>query len=131
MVKGSILIVDDNEEIAMIFQKFLSNAGYQVEAETTASGAMERMEGSSFDLAIMDFMIEGTRGDELALEFRKRNNSMQLIFVTGYTDIYQGDNRPEGVHEVLVKPVSLEDLLTSVQEALSQRGGNASPGLTI
>lgn len=120
MTGESILIVEDDGLIALRIQELLASSGYRV-PEPIAFGeeALERVLQSIPDLIIMDIGLPGEiDGLETARRIRNRLD-IPVIFLTAYSD----DQRLTRAREIspygyLVKPVSDENLLGSIQSAL-------------
>jgi CheY-like chemotaxis protein len=63
---SAILCVDDNQLALHARKLVLESAGHQVQTAFTATAARELMVNRQFDLAIVDYYLEGISGDELA-----------------------------------------------------------------
>jgi CheY-like chemotaxis protein len=120
MTGESILIVEDDGLIALRIQELLASSGYRV-PEPIAFGeeALGRVLQTIPDLIIMDIGLPGEiDGLETARRIRTRLD-IPVIFLTAYSD----DQRLTRAREIspygyLVKPVSDENLLGSIQSAL-------------
>jgi PAS domain S-box-containing protein len=110
-----ILVVEDEEAVRSITQRILTSGGYRVLA---ASGPREALEMASLvevDLVITDVVMPSMSGPQLVAELRKVNQSLPVVFMSGYTD------RPgalPGDAMFLSKPFSRRSLLEQVGTAL-------------
>jgi CheY-like chemotaxis protein len=108
MTPARILIVDDEPEIVRLLARRLTRQGYEVSQANGSEEALARIQEAVFDLAILDFMMPGTNGLQLARECRQRQPTLQVLILTGspvITDI------EEAQFPCLRKPLeNLEDL---------------------
>jgi DNA-binding response OmpR family regulator len=120
MTDKTILLVDDDGDILFHFNNILSNEGYIVESASYGRDAVLKMKEMKFDMAIIDIMLPDTRGDQLAIELRKLNPSIELIFITGFSYMNECIEALDiGISEILIKPISKDELLTSVNSAFT------------
>ena len=120
MAGKSILIVDDDEDILDLFRMSLDELGYRIETATTGLEAVKKAKNDSFDVAILDIMLPDKRGDWVALELKKFNEKVNIIFVTGYSSMEDCIKSLEiGVSDILLKPITEEELQLAVHSALN------------
>lgn len=119
MKRPAILLVDDDQDILHLFQMFLREQGYTVEAASTREEALSMVKAAKFDLVVLDIILGEIRGDWLALELDEIDEDLRFLFLTGFSspDI-DLEALPIDIYAVLTKPISLEDLGASVLEAL-------------
>ena len=121
----SILLVEDNEEVALTTQQLLQTVGCSVvwAASADAARALIDDDPSRFSVVISDMAMPGELdGLALAEYLRKRHPDIQLILVTGYTNQLQEALARR--FTVLAKPCSPDVLVNAMREAI--RKGNAS-----
>ena len=119
MAPRSVLIVDDDKDILDIFEMTLIEGGYSVETALSGTEALEKAKDMRFDVAILDIVLPDLRGDKLAVELKKVNGDVNLIFVTGYSNMQDCINSLNiGVSDILLKPIGEEELLQAVESAL-------------
>jgi CheY-like chemotaxis protein len=120
--KASILIVDDDEDILYFFRVLLEENGYTVSTAATGEEALEKAETNRYDLVLLDYKLTDTSGGVIADKFMKMNESVQIIYITGYS-LKDGEiPGSEAVREVLVKPIPEHMLLRAVSEAVAGQG---------
>ncbi len=69
-----LLVVDDDRRIRVLLSRFLLSEGYRVTTAETAADARAKLEGLRFDLMILDVMMPGETGFELARSLRSSSN---------------------------------------------------------
>lgn len=113
-----LLIVDDDERIRMLLQKFLMRQGFLVTAARDAAHARRVLAGLDFDLIVMDVMMPGEDGISLCRSLRETNiTPILLLTAKGETD-----NRIEGLEagadDYLSKPFEPKELLLRINAIL-------------
>ena len=88
-----LLVVDDDRRIRDLLSRYLSGMGYRVTTAQSAAEARAKLEGLSFDLLILDVMMPGETGFELARAIR--NGSMVPIVML--TARAEAESRIEGL----------------------------------
>jgi CheY-like chemotaxis protein len=83
MTPARILIVDDEPEIVRLLARRLTRRGYHVTQALGGEEALARVQETVFDLAILDYMMPGTDGLQLAQECLKRQPALQILILTG------------------------------------------------
>ncbi len=131
MTASTILIVEDEPEILELITFTLERAGYQVQAAPTAEDALERLHGRLPDLVIIDWMLPGMSGVELARRLRRENltSDLPLIMLTARGE--EGDKLKSfdsGVDDYVTKPFSPKELLARIR-ALLRRAGTPEDGV--
>jgi two-component system phosphate regulon response regulator OmpR len=76
-----LLVVDDDRRIRNLLSRFLVAEGYRVTTAETAADARAKLEGLHFDLLILDVMMPGESGFELARHLRSAS-SVPIIMLT-------------------------------------------------
>ena len=115
-----ILIVDDEEDICQILSYSLQAAGYQTSVAHSAEDALALIEQSAPDLLLLDIMMEGLSGTDLAKLLQERNLlTFPIIFLTALTsesDVLKGFQL--GADDYITKPFHLTEVLARVKAIL-------------
>lgn len=77
-----VLIVEDTEALATLFQRAFKAHGYQVDVAHSAKEARRRFEGFGYDVAVLDYHLPDDLGDNLIEEFRARRLDCVCIMMT-------------------------------------------------
>jgi len=77
-----LLVVDDDRRIRDLLSRFLTSEGYRVTTAETAADARAKLVGLSFDLLILDVMMPGESGFELAEALRSTANNVPILMLT-------------------------------------------------
>jgi len=116
MTDESILLVDDDGDIIFHFENILKKEGYSVVSASYGKEALLKIKDNKFDVAIIDIMLPDMRGDQLAKDLRKKEPSLKLIFITGFSYMDECIKALDiGISEILLKPISQDELLNTVK----------------
>ncbi|CCK78174.1 hybrid sensor histidine kinase/response regulator [Desulfobacula toluolica] len=119
---GHILLVDDEEQIVAMEQKFLKRLGYDTTACTSSIKALEifKTNPNKFDLVITDLTMPEITGDKLVEEIKKRNPDVPVIICTGFKRTYTKEWMDSiNAQELLIKPVKMKDLSTLISKTIN------------
>jgi DNA-binding response OmpR family regulator len=78
------LIVDDEANYARVMSIGLRIEGFEVETAACAEAALSLMDSGAFDVAIVDLMMPGTNGIELARTLRDRHPKTRVVLMSAY-----------------------------------------------
>jgi two-component system NtrC family sensor kinase len=116
--RASILLVDDNREIAEVTATLLRELGHEVIVAARAREGLERLAERGFDLLFSDtVMPDGMSGVDLAREARRRFPELPILLATGYSDL-PPSSLPHDF-PVLAKPYSRDKLAEAVTRCLT------------
>jgi CheY-like chemotaxis protein len=112
---GSVLLVEDDNEVAKLASEMLDQLGFDVVHVSSATAALGALaNGRSIDLVFSDIMMPGEmNGVELAREIRKRRQGLPVLLTSGYAEAARLDAETEGV-QILPKPYRLDELSTAL-----------------
>ena len=109
-----LLIVDDDERIRGLLQKFLVRNGFLVSVARDAAQARRILGGLEFDLIVMDVMMPGEDGVTLTRELRKRMGTPILLLTARGEAANRIEGLEAGADDYLVKPFEPKELLLRV-----------------
>lgn len=118
--KGTILVADDEQVQQDIAEKILTVLGYEVTTVSSGEKAISFLKKNGVDLLLLDMLMEpGLSGRETYKEIIRFRPDQKAIVVSGYSE---SDDIKEvvelGVHGLLKKPYTIEEMGRAVQEAL-------------
>lgn len=120
MMKGSILVVDDERDICDILQFNLENEGYSVDVAHSGEEALKLI-NEEHKLVILDVMMGGISGFKVAERLRKSENFVPIIFLTAKNtenDMLTGFSL--GGDDYISKPFSVKEVLVRVKALLKR-----------
>jgi PAS domain S-box-containing protein len=116
---GSVLLVEDSEQVRRLIEEILDAIGYSVVAVERPSQALSlfEREGADFDLLITDVVMPEMNGVELRDRITALKPGIKVLFMSGYTAniiAHRGVLR-DGVH-FIQKPFSMRDIARKIRE---------------
>ncbi len=117
-----ILIVEDEREMADILQEGLEDENHSVSIAFDGRDGLDFAMSSDFDAIILDLMLPGLDGFEVARRLRKRRNKTPILVLTARDAIQDIERALDfGADDYLTKPFSFVELLARLR-ALARRG---------
>ncbi|RKY78184.1 hypothetical protein DRQ07_07875 [candidate division KSB1 bacterium] len=114
-----VLIVDDEKVVLDVLERILKRLGCSAEVAHTGEKAMEMFETDVFDLVMLDVLMPGKNGFEIAREMKKIRPDQRIVLVTGMGEHavnVKNVNNPVQIDEVLAKPFSFEKIKSLLDE---------------
>ena len=120
MSEKRILIVDDDKSINAVFKAMLEEQGFNVNTASSGQEALS-LADSSFDLVILDIKLPDITGEEVAKVMKERGMADNIVLMTGYPELGDCiDTMGVGIQEILLKPISPDEVLRVARDALSK-----------
>ena len=117
-VDAHLLIVDDDERIRMLLQKFLMRAGFLVSGARDAAHARRLLAGLDFDLIVMDVMMPGETGIDLTRSVRETSQVPILLLTARGETEDRIVGLEAGADDYLAKPFEPKELLLRINAIL-------------
>jgi two-component system response regulator HydG len=118
-VNGTILIVDDDEDTAVLLRDSLRKRGYDVDAVNSAQQCLERLRTDPADVVVTDVQMSGMSGIDLCVELRQRYPDLLPLVLTGQGGLDTAIAAIRaGAYDFITKPVKVDALAIAVQRAL-------------
>jgi two-component system alkaline phosphatase synthesis response regulator PhoP len=112
----TLLLVEDDLNLADGLTMNLEAEGYQVVHVSNGSQVMEEFERGMFDLVLMDIMLPGVDGLTLCRQIRKAGDTVPILFLTARGE---SDQKVEGLlaggDDYITKPFDMQELLARIQ----------------
>ena len=118
--KAHILVVDDDEGIRTLVQKYLNENNFLISTAENAEDASEKVKVIKFDLIVLDIMMPGKSGLEFIQEHKKKLDT-PIILLTAKGE---SDERVEGLEigadDYLPKPFEPKELILRIKNILEK-----------
>jgi len=123
-VGRTVLVVEDNAEVAAFACTLLEELGYATRCSGSAAEALARLaDGEKVDAVFSDVVMPGgISGVELAAVLRFSYPHLAVVLATGYSEQLARGGAPEGV-ETLTKPYHPDELAAALERAFAQGRG--------
>ena len=128
-VGKKILVVDDEQQLALAVKIRLQSRGYEVSTAGDGKKGLEMLEREKPDLVILDVLMPVMDGYSCLREINARfgRGKLPIIILTArdrMKDLFEH----EGIEDYIIKPFDHEDLLLRIERALKRRAENRAPG---
>jgi len=121
-IDNKILLVEDEESLAIGLEYNLSEEGFDVTMAKDGKQALSKFNMKPFDLIVLDIMIPYLDGFEVAKQIRAKDPQMPILILsarTGAEDRVKGLEL--GVDDYLTKPFHLEELILRIKGMLKRK----------
>jgi len=122
-----VLVVDDDQRLRELLIKYLGDNGFLTTGAEDAAEARARLKSLAFDLIVLDLMMPGESGLDLAADLRRRDNVPILML----TAMNEADDRirgfEQGADDYLGKPFEPRELLLRINSILRRVPAQAGP----
>jgi DNA-binding NtrC family response regulator len=117
-----IAIVDDENEILSILEKFLKKKGHNVRTFSNPVIAKDQID-KSYDIVLLDIMMPQMSGLELLKILNEKNGTTKVIMMTAYSTLDKVlDSHREGAKFYIMKPFkSLQEVEDKIMEVIDLR----------
>lgn len=118
-----VLVVDDEEDLREVLRLCLEGEGYEVQVASTGGEALELLARGAYDVLLTDIRMPGVDGFELVKVLCGSGHPPPAIFfMTGYRDIELPEGLGAGVHGILRKPFTMDELLQALANGGDRHG---------
>ncbi|MGK7389032.1 MAG: response regulator [Candidatus Cyclobacteriaceae bacterium M2_1C_046] len=117
----SILLADDSPVIQTLSKKIFQGQGYDIKGVKSGKAALDEILKGNYDVIILDIILPGMNGMEIASEIRKLEDKNKantpIIAISGnYKNYTKEDFDRVGINEYLIKPLDYDALVRAVKK---------------
>lgn len=124
-----ILVVDDDERLRDLLNRYLTDQGFQVFVAQDAKEMAKLWQREFFDLVVLDILMPGESGLSICRRMRGGQDDTPVIMLTGKAeDIDRIIGLEMGADDYLGKPFNPRELLARINAILRRRGSDEHPG---
>lgn len=120
--KGSVLIIDDEEEIRESIEMLLNSEGISTATAGDGEEGLKKIEDNLFDVVLLDLMLPGKSGMEVQKDIKRVDPTLPVVIITAIGALETAVTAiKEGSFDYIAKPWNNEKLLVVVGNAIKQR----------
>jgi len=118
---ASVLVIDDDPDVRGFIADTLEEQGYRVRQAADGRQGLAEIQRETPDLVIVDFIMPGLSGAEVAKKIRAKLPGQPILFVSGYSET-EAVKRTAPDAPLLAKPFRAEALHKAVRAAIAPQG---------
>lgn len=112
----SVLIVEDEQELAKVLKRHLEDASYTVQLAFRGDDGLRVAESNAFDLILLDIMLPGIDGLQICRQLRNRRVYTPVVMITARaTEVDKVLGLEMGADDYITKPFSVTELMARVK----------------
>ncbi|MDZ7260754.1 MAG: response regulator [candidate division KSB1 bacterium] len=115
----TILVVDDEKNLRLLYQRELEEAGYRVLTAANGEEALNMLRKDGIDLAVLDIKMEGKDGLQTLREMMDEKRDLKVILNTAYST-YKSNFASWSADAYLIKSSDLDELKLKIKELLGE-----------
>lgn len=119
-----IMLVEDDENLGFLLKDSMEACGWKVDLFQNGEKGLTAFHNGCFDLCVLDIMLPRKDGFELAMEIRKYNQQVPIVFLTAKSHV---DDRirgfQAGADDYVCKPFSMEEFKYRIDAILKRSMG--------
>lgn len=116
-----VLIIDDDTDMCMLLDRFLTKHGYEVETAHSGGKGLAKFKDSNFDIVLCDFRLGDKDGKDVLIEIKTQSPQTIVLIITGYSDIKTAvDVIKLGAYDYITKPLIPDEVLNVLKASLEQ-----------
>jgi CheY-like chemotaxis protein len=122
-ITNSILVVEDNDDLQVLFRLILESEGYQVAVADNGRDALKLLAEIKPQLVLMDIMMPGISGIEVSRSIKQQQNyeTLPILLVSAVDRVKDQQLDYSQADGILYKPFDLDDLIDQVEQLTSDR----------
>lgn len=117
-----LLIIDDDQDICVLLQRFLTKNNFEVEFVNTGEDAVGALKKSTYDLIISDYRLPDEDGISLLKKIKIIDPNAAVVMITGYSDVRTAvETLKHGAYDYITKPLYPDEILVTIKEAIKRK----------
>ncbi len=119
MLKGKVLIVDDDKVLCSVFKEGLLSSGYDCETACNGKSALALLDSNDYDAMVTDIIMPGMDGLELTYKTKQIKPEMAVIVMTGFQQDESYDRAiGYGASDFIKKPFAVNELVLRIERVM-------------
>lgn len=115
----TVLVVDDEKNLRILYKKELLEEGYQIVTAESGEKAIEELKNKKIDLVVLDIKMSGIDGIQTLREILTKDRNIKVILNTAYST-YKSDFSTWSADAYIIKSSNLDELKNKIKELLGE-----------
>ena len=118
-----ILVVEDNNDLSLLFRLVLESAGYRVATVDNGFDALKAIDEIQPQLVLMDVMMPEINGLQVARNIKQKKDyqSLPILLVSALDRLKEEQLNSSKANGILYKPFDMDDLILQVDNLIGER----------
>ena len=127
MFMKKILVIDDDRDICLLLNRFLSRRGYEVIEMYTGKKALVWLESNQPNLVMCDYRLGDMDAMEMLTSIKNKYAELPVIIITGYSDMRTAVKVMKmGAYDYITKPLLPDEIIHTIQQAIDHSESNVA-----
>lgn len=114
-----ILIIDDDKDICLLLEKFLTKKDYEAKSANSGEEAVKILKKHEFDCVLCDYKLPDSDGLEMLQRIKILQPHVAVIIITGYSDVKTAvETLKKGAYDYVTKPLFPDEILLTIKNAI-------------
>jgi two-component system response regulator HydG len=114
-----ILVIDDDRDICLLLNRFLTRRGYEVIEMYTGKKALAWLDGNQPKLVMCDYRLGDMDAMEMLTSIKNKYADLPVIIITGYSDMRTAVKVMKmGAYDYITKPLLPDEIIHTIQQAI-------------
>jgi two-component system response regulator HydG len=114
--KIRLLVVDDEPEVGNLLKHYLSAREYEVAVAYSGEEALKILEHQRMDMVLLDILMHGMSGEEVAKTVREKYPDIKIVVVTAFPILAEKIAQQVDLAGCFIKPKGIEDIYNKLQK---------------
>ena len=120
-----ILVIDDDRDICLLLNRFLTRRGYEVIEMYTGKKALVWLDSTLPDLVMCDYRLGDMDAMEMLTSIKNKYSDVPVIIITGYSDMRTAVKVMKmGAYDYITKPLLPDEIIHTIQLAIEHSEKN-------
>jgi two-component system, NtrC family, response regulator HydG len=125
MFMKKVLVIDDDRDICLLLNRFLSRRGYEVIEMYTGKKAIAWMDNNQPNLVMCDYRLGDMDAMEMLTSIKNKYPEVPVIIITGYSDMRTAVKVMKmGAYDYITKPLLPDEIIHTIQQAIEHSENN-------
>jgi two-component system, NtrC family, response regulator HydG len=122
-----ILVIDDDRDICLLLNRFLTRRGYEVIEMYTGKKALAWLDGNQPKLVMCDYRLGDMDAMEMLTSIKNKYADLPVIIITGYSDMRTAVKVMKmGAYDYITKPLLPDEIIHTIQQAIEHSENNSA-----
>jgi two-component system response regulator HydG len=131
MFMKKILVIDDDRDICLLLNRFLTRRGYEVIEMYTGKKALAWLDANQPDLVMCDYRLGDMDAMEMLTSMKNKYADLPVIIITGYSDMRTAVKVMKmGAYDYITKPLLPDEIIHTIQLAIEHSENTSTVPVT-